>query len=130
MDHLKANIFRGKASESNAQALAKELVELQARLDIIQERANRANAEFKGRYARWRAFKEFMETEEQEYKRKAQRLRSEEKTRQRDSYYSKRRQKFQELGLDSDDLGEAEAIVYFRCLMLSRERRRQQRNSK
>ncbi|KAJ7924465.1 hypothetical protein B0H13DRAFT_2266774 [Mycena leptocephala] len=92
-----------KLSGSSAEALAKELVDLQTRLNAVSERADRADGEIKDRMVKWRVFKQWMQNEEKQYKDKRKGLRATEKIRHRDAYYLTRRQKMKEMGLDSDE---------------------------
>ncbi|KAJ7922939.1 hypothetical protein B0H13DRAFT_1707276 [Mycena leptocephala] len=103
LDELKAELASAKLSGSSVEALAKELVDLQARLNAVSERADRADGEFKDRMVKWRVFKQWMQNEEKQYKDKRKGLRATEKIRHRDAYYLTRRQKMKEMGLDSDE---------------------------
>jgi hypothetical protein len=78
-------------------------VDLQARLNAVSERADRADGEFKDRMVKWRVFKQWMQNEEKQHKDKRKGLRATEKIRHRDAYYLTRRQKMKEMGLDSDE---------------------------
>ncbi|KAJ7151586.1 hypothetical protein C8R46DRAFT_1122501 [Mycena filopes] len=92
-----------KLAGSSAQDLARELVDLQQKLMAVQQTANRADAHFKDRFGKWRAFKQWMQDEEKKFQDKTQDLRGAEKMRLRQVYYLKRQQKVKEMGLDSED---------------------------
>ncbi|KAK7064736.1 SAE2 domain-containing protein [Favolaschia claudopus] len=114
-DALKVALAKqsAKSSESGASAesLAKELVDLQSRHDEANDRAARADAEFKIRTAKWKAFKQWMQAEEKQYREKRKGFTTAENIRDRDTYYQKRQQKIEDVGFDSSEDEHAEGVA-------------------
>ncbi|KAJ6569586.1 hypothetical protein B0H19DRAFT_1136135 [Mycena capillaripes] len=94
-----------KLSGPSAEMMAQELVDLRMRFDAVTERADRADKEFKERMIKWRAFKQWMQNEEKQYKEKKRKLREADNMRLRGVYLAKREQKLKDMALDSDDDG-------------------------
>ncbi|KAF8213716.1 DNA repair protein endonuclease SAE2/CtIP C-terminus-domain-containing protein [Mycena galopus ATCC 62051] len=104
-DSLKAALAEqsAKLAGPSAEVLARELVDLQSRYNEVAERAARADAEIKDRMVKWRAFKQWMQSDDKQYAERKKKLNKAEKIRDRDAYHAERRRKLKETGLDLDE---------------------------
>ncbi|KAJ7630433.1 DNA repair protein endonuclease SAE2/CtIP C-terminus-domain-containing protein [Roridomyces roridus] len=90
-------------SRSTMQSLAQDLVHLQKQSDAREEKWQRAQEEFKARYAGWQAFKRYLAKEEAQFSRDKKNLPETEHKELRRAFVERRQQKLKELIPDDDD---------------------------